>query len=325
MDKQTQKHNQVDFGIITFRSDEFTAVLNAFSDEVIGDPKGQRTSSIRSITTQTGGNYHVAIIRTPETGNTEAQSTAEALIKDVHPKFILSVGIGGGIPHDEFCLGDVIVSESILNYTKSEELVNGETVYGPTAKGLHPDASDIVAHLPARILRNWNSNEMVGESRSGISYRKNKSKGSSKWQEKIKDKFSVHRKRKDNKPCFYCGTIISSDQLMKDPEKVEQRLRGTRQFVAIDMESAGIHTVAHNKNIPFIAIRGISDIVGYERSDKWLKYACLTAASFVHALLKTEPIVVLDKSVKFASEPEFVEKFRSVVELSKLTQGKSDG
>ena len=35
-----------------------------------------------------------------------------------------------------------------------------------------------------------------------------------------------------------------------------------------------------------MAIRGVSDIVGYRRSHDWLNYACQTAASFSISLIK---------------------------------------
>ena len=38
---------------------------------------------------------------------------------------------------------------------------------------------------------------------------------------------------------------------------------------------------------PILAIRGISDIVGFKREEQWTKYACTTAAAFAYALLRS--------------------------------------
>ena len=55
------------------------------------------------------------------------------------------------------------------------------------------------------------------------------------------------------------------------------------------MESAGIYTATHGR-VPFLAIRGASDVVGFKRDHDWTAYACETAAAFARALLLTRPI-----------------------------------
>lgn len=51
------------------------------------------------------------------------------------------------------------------------------------------------------------------------------------------------------------------------------------------MESAGLYKAAHGR-VPFLAIRGISDIVGFKRDPGWTSYACHTAAAFTRAFLR---------------------------------------
>jgi nucleoside phosphorylase len=41
---------------------------------------------------------------------------------------------------------------------------------------------------------------------------------------------------------------------------------------------------------PFLAIRGISDVVGFTRDHDWTTYACEAAAAFTRALLLARPI-----------------------------------
>jgi nucleoside phosphorylase len=59
--------------------------------------------------------------------------------------------------------------------------------------------------------------------------------------------------------------------------------------VAVEMESAGIYKATHGR-VPFLAIRGISDVVGFKRDHDWTPYACETAAAFARAFLLTRPI-----------------------------------
>ncbi len=76
---------------------------------------------------------------------------------------------------------------------------------------------------------------------------------------------------------------------MKDDEKMSVLLKFARQVVAVEMESAGIYKATHGR-VPFLAIRGISDVVGFKRDPDWTAYACETAAAFARAFLLTQPI-----------------------------------
>jgi hypothetical protein len=41
-----------------------------------------------------------------------------------------------------------------------------------------------------------------------------------------------------------------------------------------------------------VAIRGISDIVGFKREEAWTEYACRSAAVFAKAFLRTMPVPI---------------------------------
>lgn len=84
--------------------------------------------------------------------------------------------------------------------------------------------------------------------------------------------------------------IASSDRLIKADETLAVWLKLARQVVAVEMESAGIYKATHEREVPFLAIRGISDVVGFRRDHEWTPYACETAAAFAQAFLRTRPI-----------------------------------
>jgi nucleoside phosphorylase len=56
------------------------------------------------------------------------------------------------------------------------------------------------------------------------------------------------------------------------------------------MELGGVYVAGQriNRQYPVLAIRGISDIVGFKRDDEWTKYACKTAAAFAIALVRSD-------------------------------------
>ena len=53
------------------------------------------------------------------------------------------------------------------------------------------------------------------------------------------------------------------------------------------MELAGVYRAAEQSNTPVLAIRSLSDIVGYKRSPEWTQFACESAASFAICLIQS--------------------------------------
>lgn len=60
------------------------------------------------------------------------------------------------------------------------------------------------------------------------------------------------------------GLIASGDKFVSTPADLEAVLRVQPEAVAVDMESGAIAQVCHIKNVPFLAIRVVSDTPGVE-------------------------------------------------------------
>src|SRR5579864_1771142 len=99
---------QVDFAIITIREDEFVAVLQHFPAKVQKGASG-RTYAIAQVQTKSGIGCTIALVRSSEQGTDASQQVANDIINDLDPQMLLVVGIAGGVPNDDFSLGDVIV------------------------------------------------------------------------------------------------------------------------------------------------------------------------------------------------------------------------
>src|SRR5579883_781749 len=112
---------RVDFALITIRQDEFEAVLLRFPTTVYTGPSG-RTYGLSTVPTKTGTSCSVAVVRVSEQGNDAAQQVAHDVIRDLDPQLLLVVGIAGGVPSDDFTLGDVIISSRIDNLNVSKRL-----------------------------------------------------------------------------------------------------------------------------------------------------------------------------------------------------------
>jgi len=284
---------KIDFGILTIREDENTAVLRRFGK--VATEARQRRYRIRSLPLPGGGAYTLAVLRCLEQGTTDAQAAAHALLEDLAPRFVLVVGIAGGVPSHELSLGDVVVSSRIVDFSVEAVIRDQAREYALSGGPLHADAAKLAADLSAMIadgeLDGWSAPESVGRPRPPVDLGDDRFYGSDDWQRSVRDKLRRHfADQPPRPPLAVTGAIASSDRLIKDDETLAVWLKIARQVVAVEMESAGIYKATHGRDVPFLAIRGISDVVGFRRDPDWTAYACETAAAFAQAFLRTRPI-----------------------------------
>lgn len=284
---------QVDIGILTIRDDENRAVLDAFPDRVgSGVYKGKdRDYAIRYADAGNGARYTVAIVRQPEQGNGEAQEAARDMLEDVGPALVLVVGIAGGLPSDDLTLGDVVLSTRVHDFTVEARKARGKTSYamsgGPMARKVTGSIANLAARedeiaswvddLPPKPRVTWNRADQVY--------------GPKKWAKELREKLEGHHGKSSvpRAPIYAIGPLGSSDRLVKDPKILFPWIETARNLLAVEMESGGVYR-ATRERCPMLAIRALSDIVGLVRSNAWTKYACVVAAAFTRAYLKTRPI-----------------------------------
>src|SRR6266851_5294972 len=282
---------KVDIAIMTIREDEFTAVRRYFQTERQRIPDG-RTYLIGEVKTEKQ-TYTIAIARCIDQGSDASQRLAHYVIHNLDPQLILVVGIAGGIPHDEFTLGDVVVSTRIVNPNVDAWHADGNTDYMTRGGPPHPLVEDIVSMLPGEPqLADWTASIQL--ERPGLDLEQTNIKGDNEWREKVRESLNRHFGDEENRsrsPTFTIGPIISSNHLMKDPTRLKHILKAHRSVLATEMEAAGVYEAAYGTpHYPVMAIRGISDIVGLQRDRRWTEYACQTAAAFTYAFIMTAPI-----------------------------------
>ncbi len=271
-------------GIITIKEEEYRAILDKFSPSETkrGD---NRDYDLVTINTPRG-DCLVAITRCLHQGNVHAQNAATELLSDLNPDFILVVGIAGGIPTADFGLGDVVVSNYIHDLTledtgASTELSRFNAQGGP----LHPAVGRIVERLPA-LERNdsrWSDLATIGVPRPELDGKYTSEDEA--WNKMIDEAFTSHAER--TFPLATAKQIASSDRLVKDPELLGIWGTVLKGVSAIEMESAGVYIPCQRNSVPVLAIRGISDIVGWKRDEAWTLYACHTAAAYTRMLIES--------------------------------------
>ena len=213
------------------------------------------------------------------------------MLEELEPRWLLVVGIAGGVPSDELTLGDVVVSNRIVDFSVEAVLQDKPSEYammgGPVAK----DAAVVLANLRALAgeLGSWGSAASIGAARPPIEVDDGEFYGDEAWQAKARA--GLARQAARTEPIVTAGAIGSSDRLVKDTKILATfLLKAARQVLAVEMESAGVYRAATGRGVPLVAIRGLSDVVGFKRDPRWTAYACHTAAAFTRAFLCTRPI-----------------------------------
>lgn len=283
---------KVDIAIMTVREDEFTAVRKRFKTERQRIPGG-RTYLIGEVKTEKQ-TYTIAIARCIDQANDASQRLGHYIIHDLDPRLILVVGIAGGVPRDEFTLGDVVVSTRIVNPNVDAWHPDGTTDFATRGGPPHPVVEDIVSLLPDEPqLAGWT--ETIQLERPTLDPEQENITGDDEWREKVRQSLNWHFGEGHNRglpPTFTIGHILSSNHLMKDPARLREILKTHRSILAVEMEVAGVYEAAQgiDHQYPVMAIRGISDIIGLQRDRRWTEYACQTAAAFTYAFIMTDPL-----------------------------------
>jgi hypothetical protein len=90
--------------------------------------------------------------------------------------------------------------------------------------------------------------------------------------------------------------------LVKDAELLARWQDSARQVVHVETELSGVYEAARTlgrENYPILAVRGLSDIVGFTRDPEWTAYACQTAAAYTVAVLRSG---LIDFGKQFTAE-----------------------
>lgn len=288
MNKIKEIRSKVDFAIITVKPEEFGAVLQQFkmSDSV----KGTRRYALSTLKTNQDTEYLVALVRSPHQGFSSAQQTAEALITDLDPGWILLAGIGGGVPAHEFTLGDVALGIRFVDFSVQAALQGKPPEFDMRGTYANPEVEDLLAYLPALKpeLEGWT--DSIPLPLPEVKFDADRFDCDETWQEKISKSLEYHFKTaKIRERIFWPGTIGTSNTLIKDTDLVVLVSKFARSIDAFEMEAGGVLVAARKKGheYPVLDVRGLSDIVGYKREAAWTEYACHSAAAFAYHLLKT--------------------------------------
>jgi nucleoside phosphorylase len=293
------EEKEADFVIVTALEKEAQAVVRRLENYRIERPEDRdiRTYHCGLVPIQEGDRaYRVVVVQLPDIGEVPAANAAGDAIRCWKPKYVLMVGIAGGMPKkepskDDLDLGDVVVANQIIGYEYS----------GVTEDGLEPrDRVYPVSQLLLDRVHNfWDQS----------------------WVEQVKAPRPDNGRRTLSKQ--FVGPILSGNKVIKSTEFREQ-LRGRwPKSLAIEMEGEGVFAAVFSQ--PEIrhalVIRGICDMADERKSDEWQEYAANAAAAYAIALLRSGPVEPGAPSAHETAKREIENNTRDEPFLIKTTHG----
>lgn len=290
---------RVHAAIMTIRQDEYEAMEARLGQ--VQPVTGNNTYKYVELTPDGGEPISVVLTRVVGQGNAHAQAVASNIISELDPAWLFLVGIAGGVPDTEYSLGDVVLSTYLHDFSLTAINDKGVT-YEAGGGPMHGDVEGFLQTRAVGIdgnrlseLAGFNSDPAITNHPAvyppGIPENK-RYYGPPAFRKNVKSTIQARFPdgKRDGGPVIRQGPSANGNVLVKSADLLKQWQQSARQVVDIEMELAGVYEAARTagrRNYPVLCIRGLSDIVGFTRDRKWTGYACLTAAAFASAVLRS--------------------------------------
>jgi len=203
--------------------------------------------------------YRIGLMQLLGMGRVEAAVATTTAIATWSPRYVTSIGIAGGVAERNVNLGDVLVSDQVVDY-ELQKL---------TAAG--PEMRWEVYRSDPRIL-------------------------SVARQPLIEDWQNAVERPQPGRPKRHIGTIASGDKVFAAVNALKIYRDKWPTIIGLEMEAAGIARSAF-QSAPqpgFFMVRGVSDLADEAKDSitvrQWRSYACTIAAAYALALLRQGPI-----------------------------------
>lgn len=219
------------------------------------------------------GTYRIIVMSLLGMGRVEAATAAAAAIQRWRPYYVLLVGIAGGIEASKVRLGDILISDQIVDYELQKLTPQG------------PEVRWTVQRADARLLaacQNYRSDD---------------------WQKLIQINSPA-----GTRPDLHIGPIASGDKVIAFDKVLAKHQAVWPKLIGVEMEAAGVAAAAfQSSDRPgFFMVRGVSDLADENKNsrdvEKWRAYACAAAASFAMALLNSGPVPLATKQAEHRSD-----------------------
>lgn len=198
-------------------------------------------------------------------GNSGAAAEVAGAVEAFAPRLILFVGVAGGLKPADQNHGDVVVASAVYS-VHSQKLAP------------HPDGGSQVLSRPLGVRAPHRLTQLV------------RAVGRTMW---AADPLSGGQPQEtaSAQPAVHLHPVVAGEVVLADPDSDLRKLIAKRfsDAAAIDMESHGVYETAHRYDLPVLAVRGLSDLLGDKdpvADREWQPRAAANAAAFAIALLR---------------------------------------
>lgn len=270
---------KIDFLIITPLEEERDAVLSLLDQPRQLPPSDEdnrvyfESRMVVELKARNKGEYRIVVVPLVGMGTGQASATTSDAIRRWCPRYVLVVGIAGGVRRNGVALGDVLVASQIADYTLQKH---------PSGKPVEIrwQAQPVDAGLLERAQNHLDTN----------------------WISAIGCRRPVK-----GEPKRHIGPIASGDHVVASEELLGAYSAPWPKLIGVEMEAAGIARVAFQSKpkAGFFMVRGVSDLADPDKDSmqvkKYRTYACKVAAAYAISFLRTGPVTFAEHAVTTAS------------------------
>lgn len=204
--------------------------------------------------------YSIIVLPLAKMGHLDAASATSDAIKRWLPRYVVLVGIAGGIANANVKLGDVLIADQVADF-ELQKIVEGDA-----------DIRWQVHNVDQRLLN-------AAHNFNGRNWPK------------------VTAKRFDKQsPLVHIGPICTGNKVVADESLIMQFNEVWTKLIGVEMEAGGVaNAVSQSVRQPgFFMVRGVSDLADGNKDSqnvyRWRNYACEIAAAWTIDFLRSGPI-----------------------------------
>ena len=258
----------VDFVFVTALPEERNALMKKLDFYQLPPDKSDTRTYFKADLPATfpGGvttcSYRVILMQLLGMGRVQAALATADAIRRWHPRYILLIGIAGGMASQGINLGDILLANQIVDYELQKLTSNGPQIRWET----HQSDPQLLGVCQAYLGSNyWLS--LLSEKRPG-----------------------------SGETTIHIGPIASGDKVIAFGEVLARYSAMWPKLIGVEMEASGVAAAAFQSSEKpgFFMIRCVSDLADEEKGspkvNKWRSYAYDAAASFAISILKNGPV-----------------------------------
>lgn len=287
-------------GIVTALSKEYAAVEAIFDAKREYVVRGSLSAGHRYLLGEVpaaNGGKHSVVLSLANKGNNSAAIRATLLLEHFpNVRFIIMVGIAGGVPHRErpsehVRLGDVVISneKGVVQYDFYRETVSEKVADVPPRppNAMLLEGVRLLETVERRGVSPWI--KLIDKTLRHLRVTRPSSKTdvlTNSTNSQLRIRHPKDNRRKKGRPRVFLGPIASANNLLKNPITRDQ-LRDKYGAKAVEMEGSGIADATWNHDASYLVVRGICDYCDSHKGDTWQDYAAVVAAAYTRALLES--------------------------------------